>query len=138
MPLTYAEFTSPRGVRMVRSLVSGELGLEEAQLIEKALLPGGDMHGLPYLAVAEKGTSFSPEFRGYFSHRQMSMDTPAIAMVMPTTPLRVLVSFIVRVAQRFNRGAITQPIQFFASEVEAITWLEEHARMGDQAGTHLN
>jgi hypothetical protein len=125
MPITLSKFSSPRGIPMVRSVSTGHLVAADMDGLVRSIAPGAEGGGLPYLALTEKSTTYSPEARGFFTKNTINLSAPAIAVVVPSLGLRVVVSFMVRVASQLSSKIAATPIRLFAEEAEAVAWLED-------------
>jgi hypothetical protein len=131
MSITWKTITSPRGVVILRSLSSGTLTVEDAANLEATYVKGGPYYGYPFMGVVEPGVHFTPEFRRYFSREfDKQLDMPGMAFVVSNGPVRMVVSFIVLIAQKVN--GLPMPIKFFGDESSAMAWLESRveARSG--------
>lgn len=125
MPISHAMKQSPQGALFVRTYQSGKVTGEDARHFMRLLAPGQPLHGLPVLSVIESGSEFDPEARKVFT----SLGEPAdaanaarVAVVVSSAPLRVMMSFIIRISgsNDFTR--------FFTTEREAESWLHAPAQ----------
>jgi hypothetical protein len=124
MPITSTITTGPRGTRYGLVHCAGSLGVADAAGFEQSYLTGGPLHRLPLLILIDRGVKLSPDFRAHFSRKGMVAEMPACAMVVPNTGLRVLVSFILKIAQKVNPSTERPPTELFGEEGTALEWLE--------------
>jgi hypothetical protein len=99
--------------------------MPEAAMIERAILAGGELYGLPLLVLLEAGAQLSGEFRAHFSRGATPAVVPSCAIVVPSTMLRVLITFILRVSQKVNPSSDISVTQFFGDEESALKWLDQ-------------
>ncbi len=120
MPLNYAVEKTPKGRSFLRSVSSGAVTAEDVKQFGAVIGPGQPLEGFPILSIVEPGAEFSPESRKVFGGMgTKGGPTTVTAVVVPSAPLRVMISFIVKVA-----GA-SDHTRFFANEPEARAWLFE-------------
>lgn len=119
MPMSYAVEKTPKGRSFVRTVSSGAVTADDVKGFSSVIGPGQPLAGFPILALVEPGADFSPESRKVFGGMggQAGAATIFTAVVVPSAPLRVMISFIVKVA-----GA-SDGTRFFANEPEARSWL---------------
>jgi len=121
MPISLSTEQFPDGRRYLRSVSTGSVSGEDARGLMMRLAPGGEFDGLPLLAVMEGKVDMSPEARKMFS----SLNAPPggqaqkmkVAVVTSSAPLRVTMSFVLRIAGQAN------DTKFFGTEDEARNWL---------------
>jgi hypothetical protein len=121
MPYALSTFQLPCGVRCARVEWETEMNGEDARALMADAEPGGQMHGLPVLALGQKLRTVMPEARGVFSGDRAASFRNRLALVMPNPVIRVTINFIMRV----NRN---QRQRVFGTEEEAIRWLDEGVR----------
>jgi hypothetical protein len=136
VPISWSTLDTPRGLRILRSQCSGELHAEDAARFERVYSVGGEGYGLPYLAVIEPHVHFNSSFRSHYMKLKVDTMMPAIAVVVPTAPLRALVTLIVKVVKTVNSHAIPAPVQLFGGEVPAVAWLEDTVARAEATAQH--
>jgi hypothetical protein len=125
MPITLSRITSPRGIPMVKSVSSGVLVEADVHALLQRFVPGGELAGIPYLATTEPGTTISPKVRGLFGSQALNIDSPAVAVVVASTSLRLMITFMARVAGKLSARFAATPLKCFAEESVAVAWLED-------------
>jgi hypothetical protein len=122
MPYEMSSFQLPCGRRGVRLDLRGTVTGEETAALLKEVDPGGALHRQPCLVLTKDLDSFSPEARRIASGggRPWEPDMWS-AVVVTKLVIRVLINFLARVSQ-------SRRLKLFASEPEAIQWLDERAR----------
>jgi len=94
--MAMSEVATPKGVKVVRVDLSRQFTATEAGEVSKGISPEGKFRGLRMLVVMQPGTDVPAETREVMS----KMDREALegaAVVVPSAPLRVFASFILRV-----------------------------------------
>ncbi len=117
MPITVTEIVTPAGVAALRSQGSGVVSGDDAHKLQAVVRAHA---GWPLLSFQEAGSSFSVEGRQAFVN--FGETIPAIAVVVTSAPVRVMLSFIIRASQ--IAGAAAANVKFFTTESEAIAWLD--------------
>lgn len=117
MPYQFTRQTTPRGVSILRNVSTGRVTADEAGALLKDLAPGGPYHGLPMLVLSD-AIEITPEARRVFTQTIGDKVGPPMAIVSTSTMLRVTINFISRVNGTAN-------LRFFATEAEALRWLDE-------------
>jgi hypothetical protein len=85
---------------------------------------GAPLFGLPQLHLTQHMQKMSPEARSLFSARTKGGAEKVWSAVVGSSPLiRVTVNFLLRVST-------SRTTKMFASEAEAIAWLDERTREG--------
>ncbi len=87
------------------------------------IAPGTELEGLPLLAMMEGKVDLEPEARKIFAslNNAPSAKKMKVAVVTASAPLRVTMSFILRIAGQADAT------KFFSNEDEARRWLETQA-----------
>ncbi|MDP1828838.1 MAG: hypothetical protein Q8L48_36595 [Archangium sp.] len=121
MPMTFAPSKTPNGHPILRMVSSGEVTAADADNLTRSVTPGGPWENLPLLAIVEAGASFSAEARQAFtrSNDDKTKKRMPVAVVVTSAPLRVMLSFVVRMS-----GAAGHT-RFVSSEAEALSFLDE-------------
>lgn len=120
MPLSLSVEKFADGRRYVRTVSSGAVTGEDARGLMDRLAPGSELEGLPMLSVMEGKVDLSPEARKIFSSLNQGAANAKpmkVAIVTPNAPLRVMLSFVLRIAGQAN------DTKFFSNEAEALAWL---------------
>lgn len=119
MPMSWSSRHTPGGCRYLRTVASGPVTDADARSLTDVIAAGRPHHLDSVLAIVEPATDFSPEARQAF----MGMGPVKIekhvyvAVVVHSAPLRVLLSFVIRMS-----GAVSST-RFFESEAAAARWL---------------
>jgi hypothetical protein len=121
MPFTISPFHLPCGARCGRVEWTGVSTGEEALALVAQVAVGGPYHGQSLLILTQKMDSMTPEARNVFGGRTETPITEWLGIVITNPIIRVASKFI----NRMNR--VTRQ-QMFATESEAIRWLDERAR----------
>jgi len=116
MPIQIQEGKTPKGQRMMRSLVSGSVTLKDAQDMGAQLQPGQPYHQALVLCVVAKGTEYSPESRKYFGTMRGAFK--CMATVVDSAVLRAMINFMHRLSGN------AEDFRTFTSESEALAWLD--------------
>lgn len=126
MPLECTVHDSPKGKKYVRTHAFGVVTGEDAAVVMDQMKPGQAWEGFGVLSVADSNTDLQPEARRVFTSQQgTSPDKrPPTAMVVTSAPLRITISFVMRVS-----GSAPNT-KFFANEAEARAWLEAELDAG--------
>jgi hypothetical protein len=120
VPYEISTFQLPCGARAARVKNMGTLTGEEATSMMRQWDPGGPYRGLPTL-VLQEGAVLTPEARSVFAHWKDPATTEWFAIVVTNAVMRVSANFIMRVSRTTRR-------RMFATEAEAIQWLDARAR----------
>lgn len=122
MPITMTVEKFADGRKYARTVSSGKLTGTDAQEIVTRTGTGGDLEGAPLLSVMEGSVEMDPEARKAFSAMNSAAPKDGthgkIAIVTPNAPMRVMLSFVLRVTGGGGH------IKFFPDEAEALRWLE--------------
>lgn len=130
-----SEFITPRGLRVARTVASGDVAGRDLQPFFTAVRPGGKYFGLPILSVITKGTRYSPEARKLMS--EMTPENGGIgssvrlAMVVDSIVLRLMIQLVLQVT-RASQSRI------FSTEEQAIAYLDESPVVTSVAVGHEN
>ena len=120
MALTFSKKSLTNGKGYVHALGTGTVTSEEATGLMTRIAPGGELTGLPILAVIEGKVDLEPEARKAFATLNSRDGTPVkVALVTPNAPMRVLLSFVIRLSPQVNET------KFFGDAAEALAWLEK-------------
>lgn len=123
MPIQLTVEQFPDGRRYGRTVSTGKLSGRDADEINRRTGPGGDLEGAPLLSVMEGSVEMDPDARKAFSAMNAASATDAkrakIALVTPNAPMRVLLSFVIRLSPQVNET------KFFGDAAEALAWLEK-------------
>lgn len=120
MPLTLTLEQFNDGRRYVRTSAVRAVSAEDARAVSVRISVGGDLAGMPLLNVMAPGVELAPEARKIFAGISSASDQEKsmMAVVASSAPLRVLLSFVIRLAGMASRT------KFFSSEPEAVSWLQ--------------
>ena len=121
MPTLLSEIVTPAGHRALRSRATGVIDVADAAQLKEAVRAGGPNHGWPLLAIQESDSRFTVEGRQAFVKFGESM--PAVAVVVTSAPLRVMLNFVIRASQATSTAASSN-VRFFSTEPEALAWLD--------------
>ncbi|HVE82232.1 MAG TPA: hypothetical protein VND93_05270 [Myxococcales bacterium] len=106
----------------MRADCSGNVTKEDADAWLRQVDPGGPFHGLPILAVTLQLNRVASEARSVFAQRGDVAGFKAWMAVVVTNPvIRVTTNFVMRMARNTKQ-------RIFATEQEAILWLDERLR----------
>ena len=122
MPITFSVHQTPGGKTYVRTHSFGVVTGDDAETIMSKMRVGAELHGAGVLSVSDNGTDLKPEARRVFTEdpgTQGSQLRAPVAIVLTSAPLRVMMSFVIRVS---GSAAYTK---FFSNEDEAKQWLHE-------------
>src|SRR6185369_456542 len=97
MPYQMTFFQLPSGARCARVVWEAIMAGEDASALMAAVEPGGQMHGLPVLALGQKLRTLTPEARAVFSSARAATFNKGLALVMPNPVVRVAANFVLRV-----------------------------------------
>lgn len=121
MPLQVSLEKFADGRRYIRTVSTGHVTGEDARALMLRVAPGAELDGVPMLSVMEGKVDLEPEARKVFSTLNQgggAAKPMQVAIVTPSAPLRVMLSFVIRIAGQSG------DTKFFANEVEALKWLE--------------
>ena len=129
MPITIAKAKSPKGHEYARMISSGEVTAVDAENVYAKYSPTGAFYDMGILALVDPGAKFSPEARQVFTKAGggPAANPKPVAIVVTSAPLRVLLSFIIRMS-----GAAGNT-RFFANEGEALAFIDEKLGAQSQA-----
>lgn len=120
MPIAFTEEKTPGGKTILRSVSSGVITAADAGSTFQRLGPGEPFEGAGLLSLIAPGAEFSAEARKAFTYDGSgSRLSSPVAVVVESAPMRVMLSFVVRMA---GMGGHTK---FFSSEAQARAWLVE-------------
>ena len=124
MPLHLSVEKFTDGRTYARSVSEGQVTGDEARKMMARIAPGTELEGVPLLSVMEGKVDLDPEARKVFASLNNSKDRKVmkVAIVTSNAPLRVMLSFVLRIAGQAN------DTKFFANEVEGLKWLETASR----------
>src|SRR5262245_58532719 len=121
MPFEITTFRLPCGGEAARIEYWGVVTGEEAAEVIRQLDVGGPLYGYSTLSVTVKEHTISPEARAkYYGYT-----FPAViagALVNTNMFTRIFANFIIRGRRTSHR------MKFFATEAEAIQWMDERVR----------
>jgi hypothetical protein len=117
MPYTLQSHVTPNGLRVTRHVSKGRITAIEAAEIMKLISKGGPHYGLPLLVISDDSTEVAPEARRIFTTPTDEEPLPS-AIVSTSVVMRVTINFIGRVNGNHK-------MKLFATEAEAVQWLEE-------------
>ena len=121
MPMQVSMEKFADGRTYVRTVSTGQVTGEEARALMLRLAPGTELEGAPMLSVMEGKVDLEPEARKAFASLNQGpagVKPMNVAIVTPSAPLRVMLSFVIRIAGQANHT------KFFSNEPEALKWLE--------------
>lgn len=120
MPISITFPSSPNGREYVRAVSEGLVSPGDAHQLMDLLVSGQPHHEHGLVCIIGSGTSFSADARKVFSFNDPSRNERGIptAVVVPSVPMRVMMSFIFRMAGAEKRARL------FPTETEAVTWVE--------------
>jgi len=120
MPLAISTSKFSDGRPYAHVVGSGAVTGEQARGLMTRLALGGDLTGIPLLAVIEPKVDLDPEARKAFATLNDAGAKPIkAALVTPNAPMRVMLSFVIRLSPQVNET------KFFATATEALAWLEK-------------
>lgn len=125
MPVSHVTKHLPGAIRYVRTLLTGKVSSAEVLQLTRLLTPGSQLHGLPLLAVVDSHSQLDAEARRAFTSLALPSVSaaPRVAMVVGSTPLRGMLSFLIRLSG--TNGAT----RFFDTEFDAQAWLLTAAQL---------
>ena len=124
MPYNVTTFTLPCGAKAIRSVGTGVITKEDAELLMQKIEVGAPYFGLPQLHLTQRMEKMSPEARSLFSARTKGGVEKVWSAVVGSSPLiRVTVNFLLRMST-------SRTTKMFGDEASAIAWLDERAREG--------
>lgn len=120
MPLHVSVEKFADGRAFIRTVSSGQVTAADARALMARVVPGAELAGLPLLAVMEGKVDLAPEARKIFGSLNAVAEGEKlrVAVVTSSAPLRVMLSFVLRIAGQADAT------KFFATEAEARGWLE--------------
>jgi hypothetical protein len=123
MPIQASGFQLPSGARAVRADCTGIVTKEEAAAWMGQQDPGQPFHGLPILAITLHLDKVTADARGLFSRHgdRVRREEVWTAVVITNPLIRVTTNFVFRIAG-------TKKQRIFATEQEAVAWLDERVR----------
>lgn len=124
MPITFTIHETPRGKKYIRTHSFGVVTGEDAESMMSQLRPGAPLEGAGVLSIADSGTDLRPEARRVFTENPdaSSGKSPLrypVGIVLNSAPLRVVMSFVIRVS------GSSDFTKFFSNEAEATAWVVE-------------
>ena len=119
MPISIERTKTPRGHPFLLMRSSGDVTSADAAAMFESIALGTPNDGLAILALVEGGTKYSLAARQAFTKGGNKMVTIRVALVVNSVPLRVILSFIMRMS-----GA-SRNTRFFGNEPAALAWLDE-------------
>ena len=122
MPISTQQRKSPGGRDLFQMALSGRVeGIEVSRVLD-LIVPGGPQAGRLLLVTMEQGTELAPDARTAFatSLRPGGRVGPVpAAIVTPSTVLRVLVNFLVKVV------GVPDAAHVSPTEDDALRWLDQ-------------
>lgn len=124
MPLHMTVEKFADGRRYVRSVSEGKVTGDDARKLMERIAPGTELERVPMLSVMEGKVDLDPEARKVFTslNQRAGQYSMKVAIVTANAPLRVMLSFVLRIAGQAN------DTKFFANEPEGLKWLEAASR----------
>ena len=122
MPITFTAHQTPRGKTYVRTHSFGVVTGEDAETMMAKMREGAPYYGCGVLSVSDDGTDLKPEARRVFTETPTNSGSQLrapVAIVINSAPLRVMMSFVIRVS------GSSPYTKFFGNEPEATRWLIE-------------
>jgi hypothetical protein len=123
MPIQIHGFRLPSGTECVRSYWTGVVDREDAETWRQQVSPGGQFHGFPILGVGLQVDRLTDEARKVLV--ELGADTTRtknwIALVLINPVIRVTANFMVRFSK-------VRKMRLFATEEDAVRWLDERVR----------
>lgn len=125
MPIQISAFQLPSGAQGVRADCMGTVSKEDAAAWLQQVDPGGAYYGLPILAVTQQLDRVAPEARSMFGRRDHPENEIESwkAVVVSNPVIRVTTNFVIRISR-------TRKMRLFATEGEAMRWLDERLQEG--------
>lgn len=125
MPLTMQLIQTPAGHKCLRTESYGDVTAADAQKVNEGVAPGAPYFHLPILAVVQSGANYSPEARQAFGGTKSDGKTQPrpVAIVVTNAPLRVMLSFVLRISGTNNT-------KFVGTEADGLAWLDEQIALG--------
>lgn len=119
MPISVAIEKTPGGVEFVRAESAGVVTAADAHGLMDPLWTGGAHHDKALLAVVTPGSEFSKEARSVLAGKDPERNAKElpIALVVENAPMRVMMSFVFKMAGASSRS------RAFATEAEAKSWM---------------
>jgi hypothetical protein len=122
MPMSIVKAKSPKGHEYARMHSSGDVTAADAEALSAQYSPGGPFFDMAILALVDPGAKFSPEARQVFTKTGSAPSggvAKPVAVVVASAPLRVMLSFIIRMS-----GAAGST-RFFPNEAEALAFVDQ-------------
>lgn len=119
MPMAHSTQKLADGRPYLHLESSGRVTGEEARALMARMSPGGDLTGLPLLAVMESKVDMEPEARKAFASLNNGDKPIKVALVTASAPLRVVLNFVIKLSPQINET------KFFSNSAEALAWLEK-------------
>ena len=118
MPIDTVIRKTPGGAAFVYAVSRGEVTAADAHALMDPLWPGGAHHDKALFAVVAAGSDFSKDARSVLSGKDGERNAKGlpIALVVSSAPMRVMMSFIFKIAGASGRS------RAFATEAEAQAW----------------
>ncbi len=91
---------------------------------------GGAAHGRPLLAIQDPQSRFTVEGRQAFV--TFGEVIPAVAVVVTSAPLRVMLNFVIRAGTAATKQQ--NNVRFFSNESEALAWLDSEMAARSASG----
>lgn len=119
MPIDVTIAKTPKGIEYVRGESRGVVSTQEAHALMDSLWANGPHHDKALLAVVSPGSEFSKDARSVLAGKDPERNAKGIpiALVVASAPVRVMMSFIFKMADASSRS------RAFATESEATAWL---------------
>jgi len=118
MTIRWQPHRTERGLDLVYMWATGSITKAEAEEHTRRTSAGGDLFTTPILIVADTGAGVSPEARQVYGSSNFKERQVPGAIVAPGAPLRVLVSFLLRVSGAAGNTRV------FSNQADAVAWLE--------------
>jgi hypothetical protein len=122
MPYVVSVRTLPSGPRYLHVVGSGVINKTDAEYLLSFVGEAGSMAGVPFLVMAEKMESVSPEARSRFNGGDPQAAKAWSGIVVTNPVARVITRFMLRFKNR------SQKVKIFSTEAEALRWLDERVR----------
>jgi len=122
VPYAVSAMNLPSGACYLRVVGSGVISKEDADYLMSFVGEEGSRPGVPFLVLAEKIESISPEALSSFNSGDPNATKAWSGVVVSNPLIRVTANFMLRLKNRRNK------VKMFSSETEAIRWLDERVR----------
>lgn len=123
MPITFTIHETPKGNKYIRTHSFGVVTGEDAESMMSQLRPGAPLEGAGVLSIADSGTDLRPEARRIFTESPSTEGKSPlrypVGIVLNSAPLRVVMSFVIRVS------GSSDFTKFFSNEADATAWVVE-------------